>query len=245
MRQRAESPVDFQVHRVLVDDVPSANIISSFDESNNFIHEALARGEKVLVHCVAGQSRSATLLAAYLLQYRAKMTTEKAIALIRLARPTVEPSEAFMEQLEMYERSLCEWNPSKWPDQRRLLMRFMTTQVLGTQAPYLAPLCCAHSRAHRWSSSLGCSRIVFVLRRAERNRSFSNFRQQRLQLDRCDLEQAPDIASDWSSGRFERSDETGEQRRGRVGDHRKENSVQNVSVRRLLSLTYSASLMVS
>ena len=86
------------------------------------------------MHCVAGQSRSATLLAAYLLQYRAEMTTGKAIELIRSVRPTVEPSEAFVEQLEMYERSLCEWNPSKWPDQRRFLMRSLTIQVLGTLA---------------------------------------------------------------------------------------------------------------
>lgn len=140
MRQKYDTPTEFTVHRVLVDDVPTANIISSFESTNYFIRQALDKGGKVLVHCQAGQSRSATLIAAYLMSEKVGMETGEAIGIVRKARSQIEPSESFIEQLEMYERSQCEWNPSKWIEQRRFLMDGMATQVQGKLSSFLTTL---------------------------------------------------------------------------------------------------------
>lgn len=71
-------------------DTISFNLSRYFMEAAEFIHQALlangnSRGppNKVLVHCHAGISRSATIVAAYLMIKR-NMTAQEAIRLIRL-----------------------------------------------------------------------------------------------------------------------------------------------------------------
>lgn len=63
-----------------------------------------AQGNKrVLVHCQAGVSRSASLIAAYLIR-RFEVTTDEAINFLRSRRACIEPK--FVEQLRTYERAL-------------------------------------------------------------------------------------------------------------------------------------------
>lgn len=59
--------------------------------------------EKVLVHCYAGQSRSATVLAAYFIN-RFGVSTMDAANFLRHKRPCVSPK--FMKELESYEAAL-------------------------------------------------------------------------------------------------------------------------------------------
>ena len=75
-----------------------------FPSSSEFIEEARKSGGKVLVHCWQGGSRSATLLAAYLMQYHG-FTRDPALALMRRTRPVTKPSSNFMADLENFERS--------------------------------------------------------------------------------------------------------------------------------------------
>ena len=49
-----------------VDDHPSSNIARYFTRTSDFIEEALNRGGTIAVNCVMGWSRSATVVAAYL-----------------------------------------------------------------------------------------------------------------------------------------------------------------------------------
>lgn len=63
-----------------------------------FIHEQRNR-TNVLVHCIAGVSRSPTVVAYYLMCLRG-WSFEQALAEIRLKRPIVKPRKAFIEQLE-------------------------------------------------------------------------------------------------------------------------------------------------
>ena len=50
------------------DDHPHYPISSHFQECGEFLSECKKEGRKVLVHCVAGQNRSATICAAFLIQ---------------------------------------------------------------------------------------------------------------------------------------------------------------------------------
>lgn len=64
------------------------------------IHEELARGRDVLVHCQAGRQRSATVICAYLIRYR-DMSLDDAVATLKSAKRDVFfPSNNF--RLSLY-----------------------------------------------------------------------------------------------------------------------------------------------
>ncbi|KAJ3488796.1 hypothetical protein NLI96_g2581 [Meripilus lineatus] len=54
--------------RIPVEDVPYADLLIHLPSACNFIHQAITTGGVVLVHCVQGLSRSATVVAAYLMR---------------------------------------------------------------------------------------------------------------------------------------------------------------------------------
>ena len=60
---------------------------------------------KVLVHCYAGISRSATVCLAYLMQTQ-RLTLDKAFTLLKSHRSKVNPNLNFMTQLAEFERTL-------------------------------------------------------------------------------------------------------------------------------------------
>ncbi|CAO3656577.1 unnamed protein product [Mucor hiemalis] len=82
-------------------DVDGQNIIQYFDETNDFIQQTYKAGGKILVHCQAGVSRSATVLAACLMKSK-KIKRDEAIEIIKRKRSCVAPNDGFMEQLGLY-----------------------------------------------------------------------------------------------------------------------------------------------
>ena len=72
-----------------------------FRITNRFIDEARQKG-KVLVHCVAGKSRSPTFILAYLIG-KQRIRLKDGIHMLRQFVPEVEPNEAFMTQLSEYD----------------------------------------------------------------------------------------------------------------------------------------------
>ncbi|GAA5833412.1 hypothetical protein JCM9279_001516 [Rhodotorula babjevae] len=134
MRQEYTTAPGVSLHHVAVDDTDKTNLLEHVVSTADFIDTALTKGESVLVHCQAGVSRSTTLVAAYLM-LKHGLNVEQALDKIRAVRPQVEPSEAFMMQLEMLERCDCEWDPVKWPEQRRFLMSFMQSQIMEGASP--------------------------------------------------------------------------------------------------------------
>ncbi|XP_046552439.1 dual specificity protein phosphatase 3-like [Haliotis rubra] len=75
----------------------SFNLYPFFQESADFIEKALDNGGKVLVHCIQGVSRSATLAVAFLMLKR-HMTVKDALRLVRSHRE-VCPNTGFQQQL--------------------------------------------------------------------------------------------------------------------------------------------------
>ncbi|XP_031554101.1 dual specificity protein phosphatase 13-like [Actinia tenebrosa] len=87
-------------------DMPSYKISKHFKEASNFIRRAVGskktgqRGGRIFVHCVAGISRSATLVIAYLMTYQDTNLTD-AVQMLRSKRK-ICPNLGFLQQLIDY-----------------------------------------------------------------------------------------------------------------------------------------------
>lgn len=90
-------------------DLDFADLLIHLEECFAFIEEARSVGS-VLVHCLVGMSRSASVVAAYLM-YKEKISLEDALAKIREKRSYVRPNEGFVEQLSLFEAMGCDLNP--------------------------------------------------------------------------------------------------------------------------------------
>lgn len=115
--------LQFDRLRIPVVDDRDSRIQDYFPEAVSFIDTALLQAPEnvVLVHCKHGQSRSATILAAWLMATAvptsissvksdmdstkpSKLTAQAAVAYLRSCRSVVRPNEGFLEQLEMWEK---------------------------------------------------------------------------------------------------------------------------------------------
>eukprot|EP00010_Vexillifera_abyssalis_P005795 CAMPEP_0201553668 /NCGR_PEP_ID=MMETSP0173_2-20130828/32113_1 /ASSEMBLY_ACC=CAM_ASM_000268 /TAXON_ID=218659 /ORGANISM="Vexillifera sp., Strain DIVA3 564/2" /LENGTH=457 /DNA_ID=CAMNT_0047964593 /DNA_START=37 /DNA_END=1407 /DNA_ORIENTATION=- len=91
----------FTTKTIHVEDKEEENLINHFAECIEFMEEAVNAKKGVLVHCVAGVSRSATVVIAYLMTVHG-MNWKKAVALVREKRPGINPNRGFLLQLQTY-----------------------------------------------------------------------------------------------------------------------------------------------
>ena len=103
-------PKDFRYFNVPVMDIETENIQPYLSNAILFIEDAIAYHGKVLVHCMCGVSRSATIVAAWQLSRNSDITVEETIRLIQTKRGCVDPNPGFRAQLEEYRKL-----DSKWP----------------------------------------------------------------------------------------------------------------------------------
>ncbi|KAJ3825203.1 hypothetical protein F5878DRAFT_707211 [Lentinula raphanica] len=101
MRGKISVHETFIKHQILLDDSEEEDILIHLLPAIAFIQSELDKGRGVLVHCQAGVSRSATIVAAYLMHSR-KMNVEEALGLVRKARPEIDPNPGFIAQLEIF-----------------------------------------------------------------------------------------------------------------------------------------------
>lgn len=94
-------PQDFKYKTVDICDQTSADIYKYFDDCSDFIDDAIDNGGKVYVHCMYGISRSATIVAAYLISKQG-YNDITAIDLIQKYRPCINPNQGFRQQLRLY-----------------------------------------------------------------------------------------------------------------------------------------------
>uniref|UniRef100_A0A914ULA9 Protein-tyrosine-phosphatase n=1 Tax=Plectus sambesii TaxID=2011161 RepID=A0A914ULA9_9BILA len=95
------------VHRVKLwlEDTDQSHIYPHLETVPDQIEMVIRDGGRVLVHCVAGVSRSASLCLAYLTKYRCKSLRD-AYHLLSSTRPMVRPNLGFWRQLIAYEQDL-------------------------------------------------------------------------------------------------------------------------------------------
>ena len=95
-------PYQFEYRLIELLDIPNENIIHAFDKILPDIYDVITNQEKsVLVHCIAGASRSVTIVAAYLMRYKG-MDVESAIKYMKKLREEVDPNEGYIKQLGVY-----------------------------------------------------------------------------------------------------------------------------------------------
>jgi len=88
------------------DDVPTYDIRGDIVGAVKFIQKGVLSGEKVLVHCHAGVSRSVTIVVAYLMICRGH-TLSSALGSVRAVRPIANPNSGFMATLRSIDKSLA------------------------------------------------------------------------------------------------------------------------------------------
>ncbi|KAF7236723.1 Dual specificity protein phosphatase 2 [Varanus komodoensis] len=97
----------FLYKSIPVEDNHMAEISVWFQEAINFIDAVKSSGGRVLLHCQAGVSRSATICLAYLIQSR-RVRLEEAFDFVKQRRGVISPNFGFMGQLLQFETEvLC------------------------------------------------------------------------------------------------------------------------------------------
>eukprot|EP00049_Salpingoeca_infusionum_P025986 m.23033 g.23033 ORF g.23033 m.23033 type:complete len:368 (+) comp8443_c0_seq1:588-1691(+) len=128
------------------------NIVSHFDEAFAFINSCKQAGGRILVHCVAGISRSPSFAIAYLMQHEG-MSLFDAYSLVKSRRPSISPNLDFMGELTQFEKRLAKergvpvtgWNCGEVTPHPDSMVQFLS-ETDSTDAAALA--------AHATSQSL-------------------------------------------------------------------------------------------
>ncbi|KAL7056937.1 hypothetical protein AAHC03_019238 [Spirometra sp. Aus1] len=91
--------------QISVEDAETSNLRIYFDSVGERIAMEKKRGGRTLVHCMAGISRSASLVLAYLIRHQ-NMSLADAYDLVRAVRPFIQPNAGFWRQLISYEETV-------------------------------------------------------------------------------------------------------------------------------------------
>ncbi|XP_014672609.1 PREDICTED: dual specificity protein phosphatase 22-like [Priapulus caudatus] len=114
-------------------DAPGQDLVVHFPACVDFIHAARLAGGAVLVHCLAGASRSVTVAVAYVMTVT-ELTWREALEAVRRARTCANPNFGFRSQLREYEegglaaerRRLHEKHPSGQHDDCNYVAELVT-----------------------------------------------------------------------------------------------------------------------
>jgi protein-tyrosine phosphatase len=96
---------DIECTQIKVGDLPGARLCVHFDRAADIIHRVRQKGGRILVHCMAGVSRSATLCIVYLMKYQ-RMSLRESYNYVKSKRPIIRPNPGFFRQMIDYEKSL-------------------------------------------------------------------------------------------------------------------------------------------
>ncbi|XP_041453333.1 uncharacterized protein LOC121406364 isoform X1 [Lytechinus variegatus] len=90
-------------HRIPVRDNHSEKMLPWFDEALEFIDKVRSANGSVIVHCLAGISRSPTVAIAFIMRYL-NMNVDEAYKYVKEKRATISPNFNFLGQLLEYEK---------------------------------------------------------------------------------------------------------------------------------------------
>ena len=112
-------PINFKVHTFKANDDWKYNLIENhITECIGFIDKCRYNGDKILIHCIAGMNRSATITVAYLLHYFQDMDLLQAIEYTVKRRSWILTNGGFRRQLIQYAKDLnklTDYTPQRPP----------------------------------------------------------------------------------------------------------------------------------
>ncbi|KAI7802168.1 dual specificity protein phosphatase 8 [Triplophysa rosa] len=91
--------------RIPVNDSYCEKLLPWLEKTNEFIDKAKVSNCRVIVHCLAGISRSATIAIAYIMKTMG-LSSDDAYRFVKDRRPTISPNFNFLGQLLEFERAL-------------------------------------------------------------------------------------------------------------------------------------------
>lgn len=99
-------PEDFDYLVINALDNLNTDLSKNFEVANDFINKDFDeinenKQKKVLIHCQAGRSRSATILAAYIIKTFG-MDVKNTLNLLTSKRDIIQPNDSFLSQLQKY-----------------------------------------------------------------------------------------------------------------------------------------------
>ncbi|KAG8772641.1 hypothetical protein FRC20_001760 [Serendipita sp. 405] len=115
--------------QIWLDDVEHDDLLANMVPSIEFIQSELDKGHGVLVHCFAGQSRSASIVAAYIM-YSQKVDFPTARRQLRSARPLVRPNPGFVAQLDILYKAISQTNTEDSTEEEKLRRIGVTLEEL-------------------------------------------------------------------------------------------------------------------
>jgi len=87
-------------------DRSDANILQLLGPAADHVSRGLLTGGSVLIHCLEGRSRSASVAVAYLIRHQG-MSLRDAFKKVQHCRPMVQPNRGFWRQLVAFEEASC------------------------------------------------------------------------------------------------------------------------------------------
>ncbi|OCT86151.1 dual specificity protein phosphatase 16 [Xenopus laevis] len=125
--------------RVPVNDSFCEKILPWLDKSVDFIEKAKASNNRVLVHCLAGISRSATIAIAYIMK-RMDMSLDEAYRFVKEKRPTISPNFNFLGQLLDFEKKIkAQTGQVVPPCKLKLQLELSTNEQVGSIETHQPP----------------------------------------------------------------------------------------------------------
>ena len=103
----AHHPFDFNYEKANLRDMDDEDIVSEIERLLPEIRKSILEGNSILIHCMLGASRSATIAAAYLIKYK-NMSVEEAIRFMKEKRSCVNPNQGYINQLKLFEEKVKE-----------------------------------------------------------------------------------------------------------------------------------------
>ncbi|VVC26546.1 Protein-tyrosine phosphatase-like,Rhodanese-like domain,Tyrosine specific protein phosphatases domain,Dual [Cinara cedri] len=93
--------------QIPISDHIGQNLASFFPQAIEFIDNGRAQKKGVLVHCLAGISRSVTVMLAYLMAHR-QLTLNEAYNMVLKRKANIDPNFHFMQQLHSFEKQMLD-----------------------------------------------------------------------------------------------------------------------------------------
>lgn len=133
-----------------LEDTVEQSLVMYLPQACEYIHQARMGGGRVLVHCRAGVSRSASIVLAYIMQTH-QLRLQTALTTIQAKRPCAHPNPRFLNELKRWENSLF---PSIFPPNSYFCLN--CRQILFTELHF-------HPHSTDLNPNLDQCRHIFLL----------------------------------------------------------------------------------